>query len=123
MQFKVHYDNYAKFDQPYLVIQNGENVQEYAATGQDEFGFIYDVTIAVTNFQFRFKDGAGETKNWESETLVRTLPKKRGKRPAFQEVWCKGYNAFVYLVEPRKVESTTAAEFINQLNFKPGLYI
>jgi 1,4-alpha-glucan branching enzyme len=123
MQFKVHYDNYAKFDQPYLAIQNGDSVQEYAPSGQDEFGFMYDVTIAVTNFQFRFKDGAGETQKWENESLTRTLPKKRGKRPATQEVWCKGYNAFVYKVEPRKAEATSAAEFISQHAFKPGMYI
>lgn len=129
MQFKVHYDNYARFNIPYLVIQNkGETgFQEYAATGQDAFGDFYEVTIEQLRpaFNIRFKDGAGESDKWENMTLTRTYvpPKKRGKRPSSQEIWCRGYNGFLYSVEPRKAETETAAEFVKRFTFKTGTYI
>jgi len=126
MQFKVHYDNPFGFNTPYLVVNiKGQAEQEYAAAGQDDFGFFYDIQLDQPIFHVRFKDGAGESASWENEALTRAYapPKKRGKRPATQAIWCSGHNAFVYAIEPRKAEAETAAAFLAQIPFKPGAYI
>jgi len=127
MQFRVHYDNYANLGNPYLAVQmDGDNtIHEYAATKQDDYGFVYAFETDQTAFSFRFKDGAGDTPTWEGESLQRhySLPQKRGKRPTSQEIWCRGTNAFTYDVEPRRAEADSAADFLRGLSFKPGTYI
>ena len=127
MQFKVHYDNFARLGNPYLAVQtDGEDsFREYAAAGQDDYGFVYQFETDQTAFHLRFKDGAGDTQAWENESLRRSysLPKKREKRPTLEEIWCRGYNAFLYSVEPRRAEPESAADFLKRLQFKPGMYI
>ena len=105
---------------------DGDNtIREYAPTGQDDYGFVYAFETDQKAFSFRFKDGAGDTLKWEDESLQRhySLTKKRGKRPTSQEIWCRGTNAFIYDIEPRRAEPESAADFLRGLPFKPGTYI
>jgi 1,4-alpha-glucan branching enzyme len=125
MQFKVHYDNDASFQNPYLVVKaEGDSAPtEYAPTGKDEYGVVYEIPLDKAAVQMRFKDGEGETPNWEDEKLTRTYTPQKGRRATSGEIWCRSYNAFVYTVEPRKAEAESIADFIGQLSFRSGAYI
>ena len=53
---KVHYDNYSGFRQPYLWVwyyEQGYRQDDFAPTGQDEFGLVYDISVKLPTFGFK----------------------------------------------------------------------
>jgi 1,4-alpha-glucan branching enzyme len=127
MRLRIHYDNYRGFHNPYLVIGlgDGSDVHEYQADEQDHYGFVYDITADQPAFQLRFKDGSDDSLVWEDVYLLRDYVSHdaQRKRLVSHEIWCRGFNAFIYTVEPRKTEAQTSADFLNGLSFKSGIYI
>jgi 1,4-alpha-glucan branching enzyme len=125
LNLRLHYDNSVRFQNPHLVVQyfKEKGVQEFPPTGKDEFGVVYDISIQRPNFFFRFKDGPGESQSWEDETLTRHYEGKGRTKAHPAEVWVSATNAFVYTVEPRPAEQESAAQFLENLPFKPGIYI
>src|SRR5262245_27623620 len=123
MQLKIHYDNYAGFHNPYLAIQldSESKIQEHSPSGQDHFGFIYEMATNQSISYIRFKDGASDVSGWEDERLLREYSFLTAHNTS-QEIWCKGYNAFVYPVEPSRPEPQSSADFLNGLSFKPEMY-
>jgi 1,4-alpha-glucan branching enzyme len=125
LTLRLHYDNAAGFKDPYIVIQyfKDKGTYEFASTGKDDFGLVYELQIERSNFYFRFKDGAGKTQTWEGEHLTRHYEGKGRKYASPCEIWVKGSNAFVYIVEPRIPERESASDFLQTLRFKPGTYV
>ncbi len=120
MQLRVHYDNFPGLANPRLALQfkGSDQVHEFEATGRDNFGLVYEFAVEKPGFGFRFRDGD----HWEDASLTRYYG-VRGRAKAGEELWCKGNNAFVYTIEPRRPEDQTAADFISELRFKDGLYV
>lgn len=124
---KIHFDNAMGLENPHLwVWYDGSDINEDCAPlGNDDYGPVYQVTVRRPRFYFKFKQGQGTTGPWESDSLNREyrpqIMTAAGLIP--NEIWCKGDKAFVYDVKPRKPETESAAQFLNRLSFKPGVYI
>lgn len=126
-KMKVHYNNYSGFQAPYLwVWYKGSFIQDdFAPTGRDAFGFVYDISVRRPQFSFKFKEGLGTSGPWEDHSLDREYRplRQNGSNIVADEVWCKGNKAFVYDVEPRPPEAESAETFLQQLSFKDGIYV
>jgi 1,4-alpha-glucan branching enzyme len=124
---RLHYDNRAGFDQPYLWIwYEGLRIQhDFAPIGEDSFGFVYDCSIEQQEFWFKFKEGPGTTGPWEVTGLDRYYrPLERSENNVSpNEIWCKGDKPFVYHVEPVTPQDRTAEDFLKELPFKVGIYL
>jgi len=123
----VHYDNSPGFRAPHLWVwyEGSGRAQDLAPAGQDAFGPVYEVAAGRPSFRFKFKDGLGIDGPWEGQRLERTYQprERRGDDLTPGEIWCSGDKPFVYEVEPRAPEMETAAEFLGQRPFKPGVYV
>jgi 1,4-alpha-glucan branching enzyme len=120
MPIRVHYDKLQKFAPPHIAVQydGAEKPLDLAPSGTDSYGPYYDLPHhAPAFFHFRFQDA--KDGKAEADNLIRAY--SRDKQP--ETVWCQGYNAFVYAVEPRPAEAQHAADFLKTLPFKPGMYI
>jgi 1,4-alpha-glucan branching enzyme len=126
-QIRLHYDNGRGFQLPHLWVWYAESAfqDDFAPTGQDAFGPVYDVTVRRPEFKFKFKEGPGTAGPWEDAGLdrdYRPLDLTGGQlTPA--AVWCRSGKAFVYHVEPRTPEPVSAAAFVQGLPFPPDLYV
>ncbi|MFV1982653.1 MAG: alpha-amylase family glycosyl hydrolase [Thiohalomonadales bacterium] len=127
MSMVIHFDNALAIDNPYLWIwYEGSAINEdVAPITSDDFGLVFQVEVRQSRFRFKFKQGSGSAGPWEHDSLNRRYrPQKLSNNTLFpSEIWCKGDKAFVYHQQPRKPEAQTAAEFLNQLDFKSATYI
>jgi hypothetical protein len=128
MSFRMtlHYDNTAKFGRPHLWVwyEDSHSPDDLAPTGADPFGLVFDVELKRAKFNFKFKDGLGVLGPWEAPSLERTFRHYAASNGALlNEIWCRGDKAFVYPVEPRRPETLSAAEFLEPLAVKPGIYL
>lgn len=123
----MHYDNHLRFREPHLWVWYDGSIfpDDIPPTGQDAFGPVYDVSVSRQDFRFKFKDGAGTVGSWEGQGLDRAYhPRERNDGSLTpSEIWCTGDKAFIYEVEPRAPEQESAAEFLGQLAFKPGIFV
>ena len=92
---KVHYDNYSGFRQPYLWVwyyEQGYRQDDFAPTGQDEFGPVYDISVKLPTFGFKFKEGPGLSSYWEDRSLDRIYRpvRKRGNKIYPGQIWARG---------------------------------
>lgn len=132
-QIRIHYDNQPGFQDPHIWIWSpGSAVQaDFPATGQDTFGFVYDISdqppafTLKPKFSFKFKDGPGSAGPWEDSGLDRNYHSLELSSDNLvpDEIWCQGNHAFVYSVEPRAPEPVSAETFLGGLAFKEGLYV
>lgn len=126
-QIKTHYDNHLGFQEPYIWIwyEGSAKSDDFPPTGEDAFGFVYDISVRRPEFGFKFKNGPGSAGPWEDRGLDRNYRslERGGSDLIPNEIWCKGNKAFVYQVEPRAPEPVSARTFLRQLSFKQGAYI
>jgi len=123
---RAHYDNASSFQNPHLWVwyDDSDASEDFAPTGSDTFGFVYEIEVKRNGFQFKFKDGLGTVGPWEDHSLERSYRPSRGDTTtSLGNIWCKGDKAFVYLAEPRAPEAVSAQTFLRQLPVKPGVYI
>ena len=121
----IHYDNALHFADPHLWVWYAGSAEpdEFSATGGDRYGSVFDVEVKRPVFQFKFKDGPGPAGPWESDALNRSfrpLKGAPGAAPVLREIWCRGDKAFLYPVQPRAPEATSAAAHLATLAPKPG---
>jgi hypothetical protein len=121
----IHYDNSLQFANPYLWVwySGSDQPDDFAPTGNDAFGILFQVQVKRQEFRFKFKDGPGSTGPWEGNALDRSFrPLKGISGPVLNEIWCVGNKAFVYQVLPRSPEPISAASFLAGIAPKPGVY-
>lgn len=119
----IHFDNQAGFSEPALLVQqkNKKN-KSIKSMDQDNFGFVFEVPLPRAKdwpIFFKFADATSETA--EDDSLWRRIDPAHFER--LTEVWCRGWNAFVYIKEPTAIESQTASEKVNETHFKHGIHI
>src|SRR5687768_6963907 len=124
---RVHFDNSIGFATPHLWqwADGSTATGDWAPTGQDRFGPVFDLQVTRAEFRFKFKEGPGTVGPWEPDTLNRFYTWLTIGPDAITpaEIWVRNDKAFVYHVEPRTPEPESAATFINRLPFKPGLFV
>jgi 1,4-alpha-glucan branching enzyme len=124
---RVHFENSRGFQNPHLWqwADGSAATADFAPTGQDSFGVVFDIQVTRSEFRFKFKEGAGTAGPWEPDSLNRFYSwltiGPNAMTPA--EIWVKGDKAFVYHVEPRQPEAESAELFIGRLSFKPGIFV
>ncbi len=117
----IHFDNFAGFSEPELIIQTAEKgTKEVASSRKDEFGEIFELEVA-TDRELYFKFADKGLHEQEDNNLVRTIAIEHIKEG--QEFWCRGWNKFVYVSEPQHIANLTAEQVISNQNFIDGIYI
>jgi hypothetical protein len=123
----VHYDNALGFGAPRLWTwyAGSDAPDDFAPTGSDAFGPVFDVDVRRQDFGFKFKDGPGQTGPWEGLHLDRRYSRYRSVSDSsdLTEIWCTAEKAFVYPVRPRPAEPDSAATFVAALDAGPGVFV
>lgn len=125
----IHYDNRPAFSDPHLWVWYDASLateEDLAPAGTDAFGLFFRLDAKRKDFSFKFKQGAGTAGPWEGANLDRyyqaiSTTAAGGIEPS--DVWVRGSKAFVYPVEPRAAEPSTAAQFIQSLPLKNGIFV
>jgi 1,4-alpha-glucan branching enzyme len=124
---RIHFENSRNISNPHLwQWSEGSSIQrDFAPTGSDAFGPIFDIEVVHSQFYFKFKSGPGTAGPWESDSLKRRYRPQHveGDTLLPAEIWCRGDRAFVYDVEPRRPEAETSQQFLSRLSFKEGMFI
>ncbi len=127
MSMTIHFDNALALNEPYLwVWYDGSAINEdVAPTECDSFGLVYQVNVRQARFRFKFKQGSGTLGTWEDDSLNRTFRAQKQTEGVIlpNEIWCKGDKAFVYDRYPKVPENQSATQFLDQLDYKSGIYI
>lgn len=124
----IHFDNSPGFADPHLWVwyDGSGSPDDFAATGHDAFGPVFDVEPKRDRFRFKFKDGPGTAGPWEAASLDRSfrpLKGAPGAAPVLSEVWCRGDKAFIYPVLPREPEAVSAEEFLATVSPRQGIFL
>jgi len=125
----IHYDNMPGFADPHVWVWYDASVatqDDVAASGTDAFGPFFQVQAKRKDFGFKFKQGPGTSGPWEGDRLDRyyeALAVTGAGTVEPSEVWTVGGKAFVYPVQPRAPEVESAAQFIEPLPKKPGIFV
>ena len=125
----IHYDNRPGFADPHVWVWYDASVatqDDVAAAGVDAFGPFFQVEAKRKDFGFKFKQGRGTGGPWEGDRLDRyyeALAVTEAGTVDPSEVWTVGSKAFVYPVQPRAPESESAAQFIEPLPKKQGIFV
>ena len=121
---RIHFDNSANLNDPFLWIwyDGSDQPDEFAPTGSDDYGLIFDCTVKRSRFSFKFKQGSGVIGPWEPLELDRDYRAQgmTDTRLTPNQIWCKGDRAFVYTVLPRSPELISAADFLASLPLPMG---
>ncbi|MFO7819705.1 MAG: alpha-amylase family glycosyl hydrolase [Halanaerobacter sp.] len=99
---RIHYNNSQNFTNPVLWVWTqgtGSLEREFFPSGEDDYGYYYDVILNRSSFNFKFKDKKGKHTIWESESSNRFYSADLGG-----EIWCKTDWHNIYTVKPAPVE-------------------
>ena len=124
----IHYNNGSGFANPYIWIwydASAATEEDVAAAGTDAFGPFFQVQAKRKDFGFKFKEGPGTAGPWEGDRVDRYYEALTvtGNMVDPAEVWAVDFKAFVYPVQPRAPENQSAAEFIEPLPKKLGIFV
>ena len=118
----THFDNLSGFNQPLAIVKSSgdDEGKIVSPSGQDEYGFIYEFDYGrKKKLALKFLDET-DHQHVENDSLWRMIPVAQLKK---KEVWCRGWNAFVYNRQPRIPGQQSAAKTIAAANFVPGVYV
>jgi hypothetical protein len=121
----LHFDNNRGCQVPHLWVWYDASTtsDDFAPTGEDAFGLVYQIAVRRPRFRFKFKAGQGTAGPWEPLTLERLYQALQETADTMSpaKIWCRGDKAFVYHVEPRAPEAEPAEVFLQRLAFKAGI--
>ncbi|HTG44036.1 MAG TPA: hypothetical protein VK633_05840, partial [Verrucomicrobiae bacterium] len=112
---RIHWENTLNIPDPHLwAWTHGSTVQnDVAPAGQDGFGLVFDLEVVRPEFNFKFKSGLGIAGPWEPSSLDRVFAPQLMDESTIvpNEIWSRGDRAFVYDVEPKRPEVSSAGDF------------
>ncbi|MGI6456601.1 MAG: alpha-amylase family glycosyl hydrolase [bacterium] len=124
----IHYDNSQNFPSPHLWVWYDGSVlpDEFAPSGNDDYGVVFNVQVKRSRFRFKFKDGTGTAGPWEHDSSDRMYRPEKRTSPVTspqREIWCRADKAFIYPVLPREAETISAKQFLQTLSFRQGIFL